>query len=103
MTTLNLVVLSLAVYRVARLVGWDDITRRWRQRLTGWDDTQKRNAWPKNRRWLAEMIHCPFCASAYISVLAYVAWRYYPQATLTVATPLAIMAIAGLVAKNWDA
>lgn len=103
MTAVNLVVLSLAVYRVARFVGWDSITQRFRERFTGWSDDQKRNGWPHNRRKIAEMIHCPFCFSLHVSVLAYVAWVIYPEQTMWVATPLAIAAVAGLIGKNLDA
>lgn len=102
MTTLNLVVLSLAVYRVARFVGWDSITQRFRERFTGWSDDQKRNHWPHNRRKLAEMIHCPFCFSAWVALAAWLAFREWPHAVMLVAWPLAIAAAAGLIAKNWD-
>lgn len=60
MTLVNLIVLSLAVYRISRFVGWDQITQRARQRLTGWDDNGRKNAWPRSHKWIAEMIHCPF-------------------------------------------
>jgi hypothetical protein len=101
-TLLNLVVLALAVYRIARFVGWDDITRRWRERFTGWNDNQHRNEWPRNHRRIAEMIHCPFCFSLWVAILAWIAFRYYPHAVLLVAWPLAIGAAAGLLAKNLD-
>lgn len=104
MTMTNLVVLALAVYRVARFAGWDSITQRWRQRLTGYeDDSGKRNSWPANHKTIAEMIHCPFCFSAWLAIGAWLLFREWPHATMLVAWPLAIMAAAGLVGKTLDA
>lgn len=103
MTLLDLVVLSLAVFRVARLVGWDKITQRWRSRLIGYTDQGNRNAWPANHRTIGELIQCPFCFSAYVGVAAWVCFRQWPHATMLIAWPLAIMAVAGLVGKNLDA
>jgi hypothetical protein len=102
-TLVNLIVLALAVYRVARFVGWDQITQRFREKHTGWSDDQHRNEWPHNRKRIAEMIHCPFCFSLWVAIGVWVAFREWPHAVLLVAWPLAIGAAAGLVAKNLDA
>lgn len=102
MTTLNLVVLALAAYRAWRIVALDDITKSWRGRILGYDDTGHKNRWPANRKTLGNFIKCPFCLGFWIALAAWLCFRAWPHDTLLVAWPLALSALAGLVAKNLD-
>lgn len=103
MTILNLIVLTFAVARISRFVGWDGITKKIRQRLTGYDDeTGKRNNWKANHRSIAEMISCPFCFSAWCAVAVWLLYEAWPHATMLAAWPIAIAGAAGLIGKNWD-
>jgi hypothetical protein len=124
-----LVLLSLGAFRLVRFVGYDDLTARFRAWVTipdayydGWiqwqheaeeagqsltehveTQTQSPVHVPSGFRWwLARLIRCPWCAGAYVSVLVWLAWLWWPTGTVEVMTPLAIMALVGLIAKNLD-
>lgn len=102
MTALNLVVLALAAHRLFRIIAGDTITKRWRERFLGWGDDQKRNEWPKNRRKLAEFVHCPFCLGFWVVVVEWLAFQQWPHGVLLVAWPLALSSIVGLVTERLD-
>lgn len=87
---LPLVLLSLAAFRVWRLVGEDVILDRPRKWLIG------RGA--KYDEWVS----CPWCAGAWISVLWWLAWVAWPHWTLVVAVPFAVSAVVGLIGANID-
>lgn len=99
---LEFIVLGLAVHRVARIIGWDSITRGPRERFLGWTDDGKRNRWPKNRKRLAEFIHCPWCQGFWLSVAAWVCFREWHDATILVCVPLAISSAVGVYTTHLD-
>lgn len=95
-------VLTLAVFRLVRLAGWDDfpLAVRLRAVLLGQDDPGK----PSYRRpVVAELLHCPFCVGWWFSLLVYLAWIWQPRDVLYACAPLALSGAVGLIAKNWDA
>lgn len=102
-TLIALLILMLAGHRVARIVGWDSITQQWRQRLLGYDDDGKRNRWPANHKKIGEFVHCPWCQGFWWSIILYAAWRYYPEVTLTICSPLAISSGIGAYTTHLDA
>ena len=71
-TALQFVLLALASYRAWRLIAEDDITdrpRKWITRLA------KDGSFTKDyREGLALFINCPWCAGAWVSLLAYIAY-----------------------------
>lgn len=85
------VLLVLAAFRVTRLVGWDDLTAPWR-------------LWVRRRfgKGAETFVACPWCIGWWISVAWWGAWLLWPHATLVAATPWAISALVGLVAKGLD-
>jgi hypothetical protein len=112
------VVLTLAVFRTVRLLGWDHLptlvrARKWatgeytvtngstnaRLRQTNEPVTEE-TRW--RRPTLAALLACPYCLGAYISVVWYVAWRIYPSWSLTVAAPFALSAAVGAWARWID-
>jgi hypothetical protein len=124
------VILSLGVYRLVRFAGYDDITARFRAWLTipdayydGWiqwqheaeeagqslteyvaTQTQSPVHVPSGFRWwLARLVRCPFCSAVWITVPVWLAWLEWPDGTVGVMVPLAIMAAASLTAKVLDA
>lgn len=131
---LALVLLGLALFRLTRLVGWDEITvdpRRWvtgiadtdYNQVAQWVEAAKahgRDPWSdsagdghpgsgglsgiisERRYYLAKLVRCPWCIGFWLSVTVWLAWWGEPRVTLFLATPLALSAIVGLVAKNWD-
>ncbi len=56
-----------------------------------------------SRPVLAHMVHCPFCMGAWISLATYLLWLLFPHAVVGLAVVPAFSAVAGLLAKNWDA
>lgn len=136
-TLTDLTLLALATYRLARIIGWDDITIRlrgwvtgvpdrdydfwvhvleqelaaghdpWRSGLRGRVDgpTGKIDRPPvTHARWdLAKLLRCPWCLGFWLSIVVVACWLSWPRGTLFAATPLAVSAIVGLVAKNLDA
>lgn len=100
---LALIVLALAGHRVARIIGWDSITQRPRQRFLGYDDDGKRNRWPRDRKRLGEFIHCPWCQGFWLSVAFYAAWREWPHGVWWVAGPLAVSSLIGVYTTHLDA
>ena len=103
------IVLTLAAYRVVRLIGWDDFppierTRAW---ATGQYWTKKQGdevlEWRYQRPTLAHFLHCAFCQGFWVSVLTYLAWLWLPTQTLYAAAPLALSGAVGLISKNLDA
>jgi hypothetical protein len=102
MTTLSFVILILASHRVTRLIGWDTITARWRSRLIGYGDDGQRNRWPANHKTIGEFVHCPWCLGFWVCLAWYLAWRQWPESTLTVAIPFALSSAVGLIVHNGD-
>lgn len=103
-------ILALGVYRLCRLIGWDEFPpiKKIRQRATG--ETAYRN--PTERRddeilrydrpILEHFITCPFCLGFWLSLAAYLAWRFEPTGTLYGLAPFALSGAVGLIAKNLD-
>lgn len=121
---LAFVLLLLAAFRLTRLVGWDDLTRRPRAWLCGMGDVEYErvaelvdgyeaeglDAWqrrerelpPRRRFYLAKLIHCPWCVGFWISAVVWLAWLAWPDGTVGVAVPFALSAGVGLIARNGD-
>lgn len=102
-TTIQAIVLVLAGHRLARIIGWDVVTQRIRQRLLGWDDNGQKNRWPANRKRLGEFVHCPWCMGFWIAVAGWLAIQAEPRVSWWVAWPLAISSAIGLVSTHLDA
>jgi hypothetical protein len=75
------VLLAFAVYRVARLIAVDDITEEFRVRLGRWaydpdevtivNDEAVEGAWrSRGRRYLHNLLTCPFCLGVWFAMLA---------------------------------
>ena len=106
------VILALGVYRIVRILGWDDMP--WlvqaRNYLMGrnegnrgeklWPVTDPRGSYTHPA--FAKFITCPFCQGFWVSCIVYVVWIYAPTAVLYVTVPLALSATVGLVSRNLD-
>lgn len=102
------VVLSLAVFRATRFLGWDE-----------WPPLARLRAWALGEFWvdrpdgladaayrrptLAHLVHCPFCLSAWVTLVVYGLWLAFPVEVMYAAAGMALAGGAGLIAKNWDA
>lgn len=113
-------VLTLAVYRLCRLIGWDEFPpiarlRDWvtgaeevvaqsiNQRLGVTNDPPAQTTWRYKRPLLARFIECPFCLGWWLSLGAYLAWLWEPRYTLYALFPFALSGLVGLTSKNLDA
>jgi hypothetical protein len=112
-------VLALGVYRIVRLIGWDDLppierVRIWlvgaelvrrgtQASLAGLTSEDPELVWVFRRPMLNHFIHCAFCQGFWVSVCTYVAWIEEPYWTLTVLAAFALSGAVGLIAKNLDA
>lgn len=111
-------VLALGVYRIVRLIGWDDFPpiariRAWatgehemvvgsfNDRL-GVTQTQPSATIAYQRPMLAHFLHCPFCQGWWVSLAVFVAWSLVPAWTLIALAPFALSAAVGLIARNLD-
>lgn len=106
---MEFLLLALAGYRVTRLIGWDSITEKLRNRLLTRRhgvlmtvrEKQRAVVSPRNNL-LTRLIHCPWCLGFWISLGWWAAWMEWPHGTLVAATPWAISGVVGLVSKNLD-
>lgn len=101
---LEFAVLSLAAFRLVRLVGWDKLTRGFRERLCRMSEREGHTytGGKPYRAGVHEWITCPWCMGAWVTGAWWLAWLAWPSAVYGLSVPLAAMAIVGLVAKNLD-
>lgn len=120
--------LALGVFRLTRLVGWDDLTITLRHKVTGMGDREHHewasyidaqrqlgnDPWQPTRDvapppvtarrfYLSKMIRCPWCVGFWLSLLIWAAWLLAGAWTVGLAVPWALSAAVGIVAKNLDA
>lgn len=97
--------LALAAFRVTRLIGWDSITEKIRQRIlvkaTGAMHGSRRVVTAR-KTMLAKLISCPWCLGWWVCLAWWAAWEIWPAGTVVAATPWALSALVGLIAKNAD-
>lgn len=96
MTGLELVVVALAAHRLARLVGFDLITRRLRAAATGYADDGRVLRSRRRAPWLYDLVKCGWCLTVWTSAVVMVVWHVVPEARIVV-EGLAVATIAGLV------
>ena len=112
------VVLALATFRVVRLIGWDDFppfvrarnwvtgakagTRSTSNSALGVTREQPEVTWRYKRPLLADMISCAYCFGFWVSLVAYIAWRFAPTETLYIAAPFALSGAVGITARMLD-
>ena len=98
------VLLSLAAFRIWRLIAVDTILNGPRQQLLGlgwkWADgdpipTKYREKW-------AIFWECPWCLGFWIGLIWWGLWQIWEHGVLVVSVPLAISAVLALVRGNLD-
>jgi hypothetical protein len=88
----ELILLSLAAWRVFQLIALDDITDPLRRYVT----QISKSTGKAKRETLLLFIECPYCAGFWIGLLWWVAWLLWPHGTTVAAVPFAIS--AGVIA-----
>lgn len=100
----EVLLLSLAAYRVFRLIAEDDILEGPRRRLlrmaADWEEGQ--DLPEEYRDKLALFIDCPACCGFWISVAWFGVWQIFPHETLVFAAVWAISAIVIFLRINLD-
>lgn len=103
-------ILALACYRLTHLVVYDNIfapvRRCFVKRESATDAGGKTivYTWPRGhglRRWVGEMMGCPWCAGIWVGAAVTLAYWWRPAATLWVCLFLAIAAVQSLIEAAW--
>lgn len=94
MTTLQFIVLGLAVFRLTHLLTRDVILEDLRERF--WEK------YPPGETKLGYLLTCEWCLSIWLGSLVYLSSILMPTTTNVIATVLALSAIAGLLAAFED-
>lgn len=97
--------LTLASFRVWKLLAEDTILdrpRAWLLGVPGWKPVANETPPEGYRVRLALFLTCPWCAGFWICLGAWVLWLLWPGATLVVCTPLALSALVGLIATQFE-
>lgn len=91
----QLALLALAVYRIWRILGLDDMPGlvSARNRLVGAEELA--GIWTFKRPWLADLIQCPWCLGWWISLFVAGWWFAEPHVVLVVAVPFALATLVG--------
>lgn len=92
-TFLAFTVLSLAVFRVTRLIIEDTILEPLREKTVF-------KLHPTDSK-IRELFACPWCVGFWLSVLAVLMFWAWPVVTLWLAFPFAISTVVGLIASHW--
>lgn len=103
-------VLALGVYRITRLLGWDEFPpiARWRDRLLDKRPTRQLTndqsvpAFVFGRPTLAAGWQCPYCLGFWVGLLVWLLWLAVPDFTVYLMAPFALNAVVGIVARNLD-
>ena len=102
--------MALAVFRLTRLVGWDDFppVARLRARATGmrehYDSTIDRDhpiirhKHPMLEHWLG----CPYCVGFWIGLAVYLLWLFFPTEVMYGCMPFALNGAVGIIARMLD-
>lgn len=101
---LEFFVLTMAAFRLVRLVGWDKLTRGFRERLCRMAEREGHTytGGKPYRQGVHEWITCPWCMGAWVTGAWWLAWLAWPSAVYGLSVPLAAMALVGLIAKTLD-
>lgn len=106
MTGFDLLLLTLAAYRLWMLAAHDTIAERWRERFLGYslgdDGKYHRNRWPTPRKRLGEFLHCPWCLGFWISLAAVAGFYAWPHAIRWILLPFAVSAGLALISVCFD-
>lgn len=89
----SFLILSLATFRVSRLLTTDVIFEDLRDRI--WKKFS-----PLTK--FGYLFTCIWCMSVWVALVLVICYTIIPTVTLLVALPLAFSAVAGLVAHNFD-
>lgn len=90
---LTFIILSLAVFRISRLIIQDQIFERLRELI-----------WKKfpPHTWLGYLITCYWCLGLWLALAFAICYTIVPVATAIVALPFALSAVAALISKRLD-
>jgi len=99
----TLSLLSLAAYRVFRLLSEDDILDRPRAWVLGYRGWQEGQSLPDSYRVkAAEFVSCSACLGFWCSLAFVGAWWLWPHGTTVVCVPLAVSTLVIAVASLLD-
>jgi len=89
----EVVLLSLAAWRVFQLLAEDDILDRPRRYVTRLGDKWEKEGDPVPpgyRVGLANWLTCPYCFGAQVAIVWWIAWEIWPHETLVASVPFVL-------------
>lgn len=119
-------VLALAAFRISRFIGWDTfppvvrardwatgahtVSRGTPEARAGMSADQVTYATEYRRKWLHELLSCPYCLGAWISTLVYLGWVFLGapgaldahSAVYYLVAPAAMSGAVGIIATHLD-
>lgn len=106
LSLLNVVLLGLAVFRLTRLLVYDQITTFLRAPFSDEIEEVNENGEteifivPKSagiRGWIGELIHCYWCTGVWVSIGLYFLYIFFPMIAIPIIYISAIAAIAAII------
>lgn len=94
LTVLHAVILTLASYRLSRLVVQDTLLAPFRDRV--WD------RYPPETHRIGYLLTCFWCTSFYTSSLVVISYMIVPAVTLPICLILALSALVGIISTKID-
>lgn len=102
------VVLAFAVFRLYRLLAYDDFPPVLRLRswilgeYTSKGQYVEGNHYLYRRPLLEKFVHCPFCLGFWLAAVTYVIWIFWPTGTLYGAYAFALSGAVGIITRQLD-
>lgn len=91
---------TLATYRITRLLTTDDLLSEPREALVEWSERRGRHELLRLK--VGTLATCPWCLSAWCGLLVVALRRFAPRSWDPLAKALAFSAVTGLVASRED-
>lgn len=88
---LDLLILSVATYRLTRLITTDTILERAREKV--W------KKFPPHQNGIGYLITCNWCASIWVATLVFSMYKISTEPTIFVSTILSLSAFAGFLSR----
>lgn len=98
-TSIEFVILSLAVWRISALLTYEFGPANVFGRLRGWVEFVDGKQ-PTTPGSLTQLANCPLCMSLWVSLFAFAVFAWQPVLTLAVSIPLALSGLSSIIERH---